>query len=858
MKKRKENEFELTQKPNNTWERYGAMTPNEFPEKKKQCQRCIDAGNRHCDVDAFLGYGCSFCDVPPENRGGTGKGKRRRTPGEQPPEDGAIWESHECQLPESNIKLRRRPNLRRSIKKWYRHACPGCVKALKEAKTSAKQKALEPCSWLLNRTNKRSSCEQCIIAGIPCEGDVGQDIFRTPFGTEPVNTNDETGSENGPEDNEAGENESVDNERNRSVEFNASQPPRTWKLPYQRPKGSLFLGQKPTHKEGNVQRSACPHCEDADGHCTINPNEAWSACYRCQEMGIDCIDFEENLWPIGNLAKVGFGHFTPYPMCQPCADQGLNCDRQTPCDSCLAAGRGHNECRPGLNKDYRNCLAGRLEPAPGPLYYLALGYGAGGVNTRKTMTQLEDWIGPPEPCHGRNVNGPDVDEKHRGNYKFPSQCEGKASTKRNETGNHPPEDQAEPPLMRWKPASAMTVEDIRIAIQLGWENALAPAEYKKQLLGLGVRIRPQRRKRKADTQETTSKRQKSSFGFLIPPPVPVAVPAVPAAAPTTTRTPSLVTFSHVTPPIVPTVPAAAPTATRGPVLGTSRPPAPRTPLPTASPNAPTQPEKKRRRKRKAPTEGDTTEGEELVPAKKPRRKRVKTTTSTTSAAAPHASILPAIQERVGQSPANPMPPPYIQHTGQQSMSNAGYWQLSHPYQQPVSRGTATGFPPTPRSEQSSLVMNLGNVNLSQDSTQQISDAEAIEQQLAYLRQANFSNYNPYQYGNPWQGYYYPTGQPQVYTPTQQQYAHTGQQPFYQPTGIQYNNPGQVYTNQGPTQHLHMQYPVPDENIDPNLPVYYPAQTETFDPHRQGPFAPNLAAQDLSARREEEDDEMPDE
>lgn len=48
----------------------------------------------------------------------------------------------------------------------------------------------------------------------------------------------------------------------------------------------------------------------------------------------------------------------------------------------------------------KNVFRGRLAN-PGPLYYLAMGYGPGGVDDRKDGSQLEHWYGPLGPIYAR-------------------------------------------------------------------------------------------------------------------------------------------------------------------------------------------------------------------------------------------------------------------------------------------------------------------------------------------------------------------------------------------------------------------------------------------------------------------------
>ncbi|KAJ3472012.1 hypothetical protein NLG97_g11365 [Lecanicillium saksenae] len=116
-------------------------------------------------------------------------------------------------------------------------------------------------------------------------------------------------------------------------------------------------------------------------------------------MGLDCVDCQGTAYPIFDLSQVGFGQFMPFTACRRCVERGRNCDRQRPCDSCTDAGEA-DQCDNAFlkteasKKRLANCIRGRLDPPPGPLYYLAHGYGANGVNDVKDGSRLEHWIGP--------------------------------------------------------------------------------------------------------------------------------------------------------------------------------------------------------------------------------------------------------------------------------------------------------------------------------------------------------------------------------------------------------------------------------------------------------------------------------
>ncbi|PNP52127.1 hypothetical protein THARTR1_07336 [Trichoderma harzianum] len=155
-----------------------------------------------------------------------------------------------------------------------------------------------------------------------------------------------------------------------------------------------------THEFGYVDcrrygtdRRICKRClEDKRCHCHADANSYRHACNRCAELGIDCVDSINNAYyPIFDLARVGIGLHLPFIQCSCCIKNGRNCDLQRPCDSCVEHG---DQCDAFVGDTAKHCINGRLEPRPGPLYYLALGYGAQGVNDVKDGSAVEHWVGP--------------------------------------------------------------------------------------------------------------------------------------------------------------------------------------------------------------------------------------------------------------------------------------------------------------------------------------------------------------------------------------------------------------------------------------------------------------------------------
>ncbi|KAL7950154.1 hypothetical protein V8C42DRAFT_341018 [Trichoderma barbatum] len=150
-----------------------------------------------------------------------------------------------------------------------------------------------------------------------------------------------------------------------------------------------FIECRPTFPH----RRNCQRCHlDGHQHCRADAGSYGHACNRCAQLGIDCIDSEDGIhYPIFDLARVGIGKLMPFTECSCCARTGRNCDLQRPCDSCVHHG---DQCDEWKGETAKCCFNGRLEPSPGPLYYLALGYGAQGVDDPKDGSSIEHWVGP--------------------------------------------------------------------------------------------------------------------------------------------------------------------------------------------------------------------------------------------------------------------------------------------------------------------------------------------------------------------------------------------------------------------------------------------------------------------------------
>ncbi|PNP75682.1 hypothetical protein FNYG_11091 [Fusarium nygamai] len=325
--------------------RYGVGDPQGY--EKTACNACArKKEGETCDVDTILGYYCLNC--------------RRQG---------------ECKVGPSEMPLRRPKKLTR--RPWYRHPCDRCFLRHKKF---GDMKGDDCCSWIKDRGEweKKRACKQCQRDGTICL-DLGE--LMDGYSFDPKNLPESWKIRSKFE----ADKENTKGDKEKWHEYAEVLPNTTWRKP-------------------------CQGCKTAGKttDCLVMWFQPSNACERCTQLGIDCmVEVEKGRllqYPIFDLSRVGFGQFTPFNVCTQCVRDGLNCDRQRPCDSC----RHHKaECDPFNWKKF-GCIdrgkftnrQNRETYSPGPLYYLALGYGAGGVNDLKDGQKLEHWIGPTAPVYG--------------------------------------------------------------------------------------------------------------------------------------------------------------------------------------------------------------------------------------------------------------------------------------------------------------------------------------------------------------------------------------------------------------------------------------------------------------------------
>ncbi|KAJ6447049.1 C6 finger domain-containing protein [Purpureocillium lavendulum] len=341
------------------WRKYADIDPIGF--SPMACDGCIAKGTAwSCDVDTTLGYACTNCK----------SGRRPLPPGAEPPATPEPGQPKKRERPRGGLTEKncfvqgvyqeKPPNPRQGLRKWYRHACDPCRKL-----SGNGQKNGIPCSWLHDRTSWNQPCAQCVAKGTQCSA------AALPIGV-------------------------------------VVPPPMV--IPSGWSATINFDSVWSDHRLNTPGRKECLNCRRDDAHCRTMTMHPDGACNKCMQFGFDCISDEGGRAVPGgpvyfhglfDISRVGFGKQMPYYCCKRCVETGRNCDKQRPCDSCTYNGEAHL-CDPYDNT--HQVINGRIEPQPGCLYYLALGYGPLGVNDVKDGSRLCHWVGPPYPLYGLDPN----------------------------------------------------------------------------------------------------------------------------------------------------------------------------------------------------------------------------------------------------------------------------------------------------------------------------------------------------------------------------------------------------------------------------------------------------------------------
>lgn len=330
--------------------RYGVDDPKTY--EKKGCDACErNKRGETCDIDMILGYGCHSHSC-------------RR--------EGSCKVGEVATLFARPNKLTRRP--------WYRHPCDRCL--LLHKANGKLEGEVDCCSWIKDREEweNNQACAQCQRDGTICL-DLGAPMGSFTKRDKNLPTRWEIRTEF-EADKEKTKGDKTKKEK--WHEYTEVLPHTTWRKP-------------------------CQGCQTAGKatDCLVMWFQPYHACERCTQIGIDCMVPENGglrHCPIFDLSRVGFGQFTPYQVCEQCLKAGRNCDRQRPCDSCIrhkARCDAFHWTKPGcIDRGKIAKKENKKTYNPGPLYYLALGYGPEGVNDLKDGRSIEHWIGPAAPMYG--------------------------------------------------------------------------------------------------------------------------------------------------------------------------------------------------------------------------------------------------------------------------------------------------------------------------------------------------------------------------------------------------------------------------------------------------------------------------
>ncbi|KAF5647172.1 hypothetical protein F52700_1474 [Fusarium sp. NRRL 52700] len=120
-----------------------------------------------------------------------------------------------------------------------------------------------------------------------------------------------------------------------------------------------------------------------------------------------------------------------------------------------------NWAKPGcIDRTRLTNRANKETYTPGPLYYLALGYGSGGVNDFKDGQRLEHWVGPAAPLYG-------LTEPKQGPQRY-------QYVARAHENHRPPAGVVPPGIPSDKLLSKMNAQELGNLIAMGWPGSAQP------------------------------------------------------------------------------------------------------------------------------------------------------------------------------------------------------------------------------------------------------------------------------------------------------------------------------------------------------------------------------------------------
>ncbi|GKT45764.1 uncharacterized protein ColSpa_05945 [Colletotrichum spaethianum] len=307
-----------------------------FDRSTSCCVRCKEKriSNRPtlCDIDDRVKIGCTPCNIDGVLCKAYNEEKALGISREPDEPANFMWD-RPAQVG-GTIARERRP--------WWRHMCRECHSQLGKRRWHA-------CSWILDVRLGEYKCSRCVEKGLPCVDPWTGVQYDAPY-------------------------------------------------EYSGLGDKISTANKSTPRTG---RQRCTNCSNNNMHCRgYNNDDAGFSCIKCSIWGLTCQLPSHNGPPrtlphmdrkmIG-YSRVSSDKATTFVGCKPCRDNGDNCDRKRPCDSCHSKGRECDDWTTGT------CKRWETVGADTPDYYMSLGYGPNGVDNGRWDVPEHQLIGPNKP-----------------------------------------------------------------------------------------------------------------------------------------------------------------------------------------------------------------------------------------------------------------------------------------------------------------------------------------------------------------------------------------------------------------------------------------------------------------------------
>ncbi|KAK1965104.1 hypothetical protein LY78DRAFT_658654 [Colletotrichum sublineola] len=321
------------------WQRRFANSRPTYPSwdlDTSCCVRCKEKRNENrptlCDIDDRVKVGCTPCSVD----GVLCKvyNEEKAMGISQEPDEPANFMWNRPTVADGVLKPGQKP--------WWRHMCRACH-------TQLGQRKWEACPWILDVRLGEYKCGRCVEKGVDCVDPWTGEQLDTPY------------------------------------RYN-------------------WIGDKilTTNKSaGRTGRQRCSNCLTNGMHCRGYKNEDLAfACTKCSIWGLTCQlpqrDGHIPTLPHMDRKMIGYSRVSTdkemtFIGCKPCRDNGDNCDRKRPCDSC------HNKQRKCDDWSGGMCKREGIVGGESPDYYMSLGYGPNGVDSTRWDVPEEDLVGPNKP-----------------------------------------------------------------------------------------------------------------------------------------------------------------------------------------------------------------------------------------------------------------------------------------------------------------------------------------------------------------------------------------------------------------------------------------------------------------------------